>query len=132
MRIKLTINGTELTGTVDEGPAARDFATLLPLTVELADFNGRERVADLARPLDLDGEPAGTSASPGDIAHYAPWGNLALFYGDQPHAAGLVRLGRLDDPAASVLAELPSTATAVIERTKSRELSDSRTLQHGQ
>jgi len=115
MRIKLTINGTELTGTLDEGPAARDFATLLPLTVELADFNGRERVADLARRLDIDGEPAGTSASPGDIAHYAPWGNLALFYGDQPHAAGLVRLGRLDDPAASVLAALPSPATVVVE-----------------
>src|SRR3954463_14664882 len=73
MRFKLTVDGTELTGTLDEGPAARDFATLLPLTVELADFNGRERVADLPRPLDLDGEPAGTSAGPGDIADYAPW-----------------------------------------------------------
>src|SRR3954447_15640972 len=116
MRIKLTINGTQLTGTLGEGPAARDFATLLPLTVELTDFNGRERVAHLPGPLGLDGEPAGTSAGPGDIAHYAPWGNLALFYGDQPHAAGLVRLRRLDDPAAIVLAELPSTATAVVER----------------
>jgi hypothetical protein len=116
MRIKLTINGTELTGTLGEGTAARDFATLLPLTVEVTDFNGRERVADLPRPLDLDGEPAGTSAGPGDLAHYAPWGNLALFYGDQPRAAGLVRLGQLHDPAASVLTELPSTATAVVER----------------
>src|SRR4051812_32891808 len=115
MRIKLTINGIELTGTLDEGPAARDLATLLPLTVELTDFNGRERVADLPQPLDLDGEPAGTSAGPGDIAHYAPWGNLALFYGDQPHAAGLVLLGHLDDPAASVLAKLPSTAIAVLD-----------------
>ena len=115
MRIKLTMNGTELTGTLGEGRAARDFATLLPLTVELTDFNGRERVADLPRPLGLDGEPAGTSAGPGDVAHYAPWGNLALFYGDQPYAAGLVLLGRLDDPAARVLAKLPSTATAVIE-----------------
>jgi hypothetical protein len=115
MRIKLTINRTELTGTVGEGPAARDFAKLLPLTVELSDFNGRERVADLPRPSRLDGEPSGTSVGPGDIAHYAPWGNLALFYGDQPHASGLVLLGRLDDPAADVLAEQPSTASAVIE-----------------
>ena len=115
MRIKITINGTELSGTIGEGPAARDFATLLPLTVELTDFNGRERVAALPRPLGLDGEPARISADPGDVAHYAPWGNLALFYGDQPHAAGLVLLGRLRDPAASVLAELPSTVTAFVE-----------------
>src|SRR3954447_15719610 len=79
MRIKLTVNGAELTGTLGEGAAARDFAALLPLTVELADFHGRERVADLPRPLDLAGEPAGTTAQPGDIAHYAPWDNMALF-----------------------------------------------------
>ena len=115
MRIKLTVNDTELTGTLGEGAVARDFAALLPLTVELSDFHGRERVADLPRPLDLDGEPAGTSAKPGDIAHYAPWGNVALFYRPQPHAAGLVLLGRLDDPAARVLAKLPASATIVVQ-----------------
>ena len=115
MRIKLTLNGSELAGTLGEGAAARDFAALLPLTVQLSDFHGRERVADLPRPLNLTGEPAGTSAQPGDIAHYAPWGNVALFYGDQPYAAGLVLLGRLDDPAPSVLAELPPAATILVE-----------------
>ncbi|WP_256796271.1 cyclophilin-like fold protein [Terrabacter sp. Ter38] len=121
MRIQLTVNGAELTGTLGEGAAARDFAALLPLTVELADFHGRERVADLPRPLDLAGEPASTTAQPGDIAHYATWDNMALFYGNQHHAAGLVRLvrlvrlGRLDDPAARVLADLPESATAIVE-----------------
>jgi len=32
----------------------------------------------------------------GDIAYYASWGNLALFYRDFGWSAGLVRLGRLD------------------------------------
>jgi hypothetical protein len=114
MRIKLTVDGSELAGTLGEGAAARDFAALLPLALTVTDFNGRERVADLPRPLNLDGEPAGTSAKPGDIAHYAPWGNLALFYGQQPHAAGLVILGHLDN-AIDVLAGLPATASAVIE-----------------
>ena len=115
MRIKLTVNGVELTGTLGEGAAGRDFAALLPLTVELSDFHGRERVADLPRRLNLDGEPAGTAAKPGDIAHYAPWNNLALFYGDQPDAAGLVLLGQLDDPAVSVLGGLPARASVVVE-----------------
>ena len=115
MRIKLTVNGTELAGTLGDGAAAHDFAALLPLTLALTDFHGRERVGDLPRQLDLSAEPAGAAARPGDIAHYAPWSNLALFYGEQPHAAGLVRLGHLDDPAANVLAQLPATATVVVE-----------------
>lgn len=115
MRITITLNGSELTGTLGEGAAARDFATLLPLTVELSDFNHRERVADLPRRLHLAGEPTGTRAQPGDIAHYAPWSNLALFYGNQPHAEGLVHLGRLDDTAADVLTKLPASTTAIIQ-----------------
>lgn len=117
MRIKLTVNGTELTGTLGKGAAARDFAALLPLTVELADFHGRERITDLPRPLDLTGEPTGAAARPGDLAHYAPWNNMALFYGNQPHATGLVILGHLDAPAVRVLAELPPSSTASVEIT---------------
>ena len=83
--------------------------------MELADFHGRERVAHLPRPLDLAGAPTGTTAQPGDVAHYAQWDNMALSYGKQPHAAGLVLLGRLDDPAARVLADLPDAATAILE-----------------
>jgi hypothetical protein len=97
MRIKLTINGTQL-----------------PLTVALSDFHATERIAQLSRPLTTDGEPTSTGAVPGDIAFYAPWGNLALFYKDQSPAAGLVLLGRLDEPAADVLAGLPDAANAVI------------------
>ncbi|MEZ0206463.1 MULTISPECIES: cyclophilin-like fold protein [Ideonella] len=40
------------------------------------------------------GKPGFTPA-PGDLAYYAPWGNLAFFYRGAPHASGLVRLGRL-------------------------------------
>jgi hypothetical protein len=32
----------------------------------------------------------------GDIAYYAPWGNLAIFYRDFGYSSGLVKLGRLD------------------------------------
>ncbi|MGW0994311.1 cyclophilin-like fold protein [Streptomyces sp. NPDC002520] len=33
----------------------------------------------------------------GDLAHYAPWRNLALFHCDGERSPGLVILGRLDD-----------------------------------
>lgn len=32
----------------------------------------------------------------GDIAYYAPWGNLAIFHREFGYSSGLVRLGRLD------------------------------------
>ena len=43
-----------------------------------------------------EGAPAGTAASVGDIAYYAPWGNLAIYYKDAPYAAGVVKIGRID------------------------------------
>jgi hypothetical protein len=32
----------------------------------------------------------------GDIAYYAPWGSLAIFYKDFGYSNGLVKLGRID------------------------------------
>jgi hypothetical protein len=38
----------------------------------------------------------------GDIAYYAPWGNLAIFYKDFGYSRGLVKLGRLDSSIETV------------------------------
>jgi hypothetical protein len=77
MDIELVIEVTELRGTLNNSAAGRDFASLLPLTLTLADFHGTEKI-NLPRPLSTEGAPAGTAASAGDITYYAPWGNLAL------------------------------------------------------
>jgi hypothetical protein len=100
MRIRLDVGGTPLAATLDDTEVARDFASLLPLALTLADYAATEKVADLPRRLSTRGAPPGTAASAGDIMHYAPWGNVALFYRDAGYAAGLVKLGWLDDPEA--------------------------------
>jgi hypothetical protein len=85
---------------VDDGPAARDFLAQLPLTLTLKDYGGNEKIADLPRPLTREGAPDAVTPQAGDVAFYAPWGNLAIFYRDGLHSPGLIRLGRLDrDPA---------------------------------
>ena len=104
----------ELTGALPPTAAGRDFAHLLPLTVTLSDFHGTERVADLPRRLDTTGAPAGDAGKAGDIAYYAPWGNLALYYRDSPYADGLVVLGRLDADAAATLAGLEEDTRATL------------------
>lgn len=96
MRIRMTINGRVATATLDDTPTARDFASLLPLTLTLTDYASTEKVSDLPRRLSQEGAPAGYAPSMGDITYYAPWGNLAIFYRDFSYSRGLIRLGRID------------------------------------
>ncbi|MFD5794870.1 cyclophilin-like fold protein [Streptomyces diastatochromogenes] len=97
MRIRLTIDGQQVDGTLNDCPAARDLAGLLPLTLELKDFHGTERIGYPPRKLTTDGAPQLSAAKAGDLAYYAPWGNL--FYQDGPApSADLLILGHLDAP----------------------------------
>ena len=96
MKLRLTVNGAPVAATLYGNAASRDLLTLLPLELTLQDYASAEKIAYLPRKLDTDGAPAGFKPSPGDITYYAPWGNLAIFYRDQPFASGLVSLGRID------------------------------------
>lgn len=96
MKIRLHVHGEIATATLDDTAAARDFAALLPLSLTLTDYAVIERIAQLPRKLSVAGAPAGVAPQTGDIAYYAPWGNLALFVGGgDAYAQGLVRLGRV-------------------------------------
>ncbi len=96
MKIRLTINGQSTTATLDDTPTARDFLSLLPLTLTLEDYASTEKIAYPPRKLSTDGAPAGVDPEVGDIAYYAPWGNLALYYKDFGYSTGLIRIGRFD------------------------------------
>ncbi|WP_432129544.1 cyclophilin-like fold protein [Streptomyces sp. bgisy082] len=76
--IGVTLDGRPVDATLNDSPAARD-------------------LADLPRKLTTENAPEPVAAKAGDIAYYAPWGNLALFYQDGPApSAGLLVLGHLD------------------------------------
>ncbi|MBQ0887481.1 hypothetical protein KBZ94_21490 [Streptomyces sp. RM72] len=96
MNIRVTLDGRPVDAVLNDSPAARDFAALLPLTLDLKDFHGTERVADLPHKLDTADASEPVAATVGDIAYYAPWGNLALFYQDGPAPSpDLLVLGHL-------------------------------------
>nr|WTB09010.1 cyclophilin-like fold protein [Streptomyces antimycoticus] len=100
MDIRVTIDGRPVDATLNDSPAARDLASLLPLTLELEDFHGTERIADPPRKLTTEGAPEPAAAKVGDIAYFAPWGNLAIFYKDGPSASeDLLILGHIDADA---------------------------------
>lgn len=97
MKIRVTLDGQPVKAALNGSPAARDLSELLPLTLDLEDFHSTERIADLPRRLDTSGAPEPAAAQVGDIAYYAPWGNLALFCQDGPApSADLLILGHLD------------------------------------
>jgi len=100
MKIRLTIGGQAFGATLQDSAASRDFLSLLPLSLSLQDYASTEKIADLPRKLSTEGAPAGTAAAAGDLAYYAPWGNLAIFYKPHGHASGLLKLGSMDAGAA--------------------------------
>ena len=80
-----------------DNASAKDFIALLPLTLMLEDFNKTEKIAGLPKGLSTSGAPDGYTPHKGDIAFYAPWGNLCIFYRDFRYSPGLVQLGKTDD-----------------------------------
>ena len=94
MKLKIIIGETVLTATMYDNPTTRDFITLLPLTLTLTDYNGTEKISDLPKRLSTKDAPRGSDPSLGDIAYYAPWGNLAIFYRDAKYANGLISSGK--------------------------------------
>ncbi|MGW6588937.1 cyclophilin-like fold protein [Streptomyces globisporus] len=100
MDIRVTIDGQEVEATLNDSPAARDLASLLPLTLDLEDFHGTERIADPPRKLTTENAPEPQAPKTGDLTYFAPWGNLAIFYKDGPSAsADLLVLGHIDADA---------------------------------
>ena len=98
MKIHIVIDGKIISATLNNSQASRDFAALLPLTLQLKDYAGEEKISDLPAKLSTAGSPEGTAARKGELTLYAPWGNLAIFYKPHGYETGLISLGLLDYP----------------------------------
>lgn len=110
MQIRIRAGERTLAARLEDNAAARDFAALLPLELTLKDYASTEKIAHLPRKLSVDGAPEGVDPAVGDIAYYAPWGNLAIYYSDFGYSRGLVRLGRIES-GANQLASLEGPVT---------------------
>ena len=78
--VRLSAGSALLDVTISEdNPATRDFLSMLPLTLIMEEFAGREKIADLPRPLHYEGSP-GADPEVGDLIYFVPWGNLGFYY----------------------------------------------------
>jgi hypothetical protein len=94
--IKITIGDKVITARLADNATAHDLAAQLPLTLTFRDLNQVEKIANLPRPLSMEGAPAGNDPEIRDIGYYAPSGDLVFYYGDVGYWNGIVRVGRFD------------------------------------
>ena len=113
MKISIRVQDKVITATLTDNATSRDFVSLLPMSLTLEDYAATEKVSDLPRKLSTEGAPAGSTPSVGDIAYYAPWGNLAMFYKDFRYSSGLIKLGKIDSGIEAL--NYPGSANVTIE-----------------
>ena len=100
-KIRIHIGRRTLTATVARNATARDFLSLLPLSLRMRDFLAQEKTAPLPRPLASGGTPRFTFSA-GDIALWPPGPDVVVYY----------RRGAVPDPGLVLLARLDSGARA--------------------
>ena len=59
MKIRMDVNGTRVTATLDDNETSRDFVSLPRLTLTVEDYNGTEKISNLAKKLSTKGAPDG-------------------------------------------------------------------------
>jgi hypothetical protein len=78
--VRFSSNRTSVQVTIGEdNPAGRDFLSMLPLTLTVEEFAGREKISYLPRELRHRGSP-GSDPESGDLIYFVPWGNLGFYY----------------------------------------------------
>ena len=95
-KLKITVGDEELLATFEDNPSAEEFRDLLvqgPVTVEMDNYGGFEKVGPLGTTLTRSDEQITTQ--PGDVILYQ--GNqITIYYGTNTWS--FTRLARIDDP----------------------------------
>lgn len=97
MRLRLTIGDASATAHLYDNPTARDFASLLPVSITVHDLGGREKAGTLPREL-ADGHGQSDYRA-GQIGYWSPGQDLAIYYqedGFRIPSPGIVMIGEID------------------------------------
>lgn len=111
MKLVLSVNGVELHAVLHNNPSAEDLKSMLPLQLSMEDYVAKEKIGYLPRKLITNGSGPFEGEAIGDIAYYAPWGNIAIFYKAYRYSQGLIRLGRIESPIEPLLIDGPFSIT---------------------
>ncbi|MBB5781453.1 cyclophilin-like fold protein [Nonomuraea jabiensis] len=96
MPVVMWLGDRAVTATLIDTPPSRQFAAMLPLTVQLADAWGQAKAGPLPRALTADGGVAVHDPIPGEVCFWPTNSVIAIYYDDLGQAVpdpGLIRLG---------------------------------------
>src|SRR5215218_8950203 len=78
VRIRLIIGDDVATATLEDTAAARDFAAMLPMTIDMHDLFGREKPGRLPRQLSIDRARREFDYQVGELAYWSPGNDIAI------------------------------------------------------
>jgi len=117
-RIRIRMGDQTVTATLNNSEAARDLASMLPLSIQMRDHLRREKTGPVPRPLSerTQGSP---TYEKGDLGYWRPGGNFVIFYrhdGLTIPSPGIVVLGKIDSGAE--VFDVPGSVEVTIELIK--------------
>jgi hypothetical protein len=115
-RLRIAIGNRSIQAMLADSDAARDFASLLPLTFAMNDLFRREKFATLPRAISERGKRTHEYAV-GTIGYWPPGPDVAIFYrqdGERIPDPGLIVIGRIK--AGVEAFAVPGAIRATIER----------------
>src|SRR6266705_6761950 len=97
VKLRLKVADRTITATLIDTEAARDFVSLLPLTLTMNDLFKREKFGHLPRAISKEGKSTHAYAI-GQLAYWSPGPDVAVFYrhdGERIPDPGIIVIGKL-------------------------------------
>ena len=92
MKISIHSNKKIILFALNNSDAAKELYHQLPLRIEIENYNNNEKIFYPPKKLSTTNTPK-ANANSGNLAYYAPWGDVVIFYKDFEAAHGLYELG---------------------------------------
>lgn len=101
LQMKITVNGQELTATLEDNATARAIAEQLPLTLPMLDLYGREMCYRFENAFPAN-EVNDTSFEVGDIIYWPPRHSFVILYHQDGERFEMQKIGHINADAAVV------------------------------
>src|SRR5882724_6424622 len=118
MKIRISVADKVVIASVADNATARDFVSVLPLSVSMKDLFGREKYGDLPKALSENG-PRKSKYEVGDIAYWSPDRQFAIYYrqdGETIPSPGIIPIAKID--AGTEVFNVPGSVKVMIEIAK--------------
>lgn len=112
-QMKITIGSNTFTAKLLDNPTVTEFKSRLPLTIDMSELNGNEKLYRFSTDLPVNPSNPGT-INTGDLMIYSS-NTLVLFYKSFPTSYSYTKLGRIENTSGLAEAVGPGSVTVSFE-----------------